>query len=86
MEPMDLTQLTSMNADELTSLGRDLILAGQHEQAVTVLQTALGKDLASRRAYALLEYLLEEHGNYAASMELHEDYRWLSLGRDIKEN
>jgi hypothetical protein len=85
MESIDLAHLASLSASELTSLGRALILAGEHDLAVTVLQTALGKDLTLRRTYALLEYLLELHGNYAAAMELHEDYKWIRMGRESTE-
>ena len=78
---MDLNKLASLTSQELTSLGREYFFSGRHDLALTVLQTALGKDLANGRAAALLAYLLETQENYQAAVEVHEAHKRVRMGR-----
>jgi len=70
-------ELVPFNAEELTTLGRELILAEKYDFALTVLQESLGKDPSLHRTYILLAYLLELHGNYDAAHEIFENYKML---------
>jgi tetratricopeptide (TPR) repeat protein len=68
-------EFASMRAEELTNLGREAILSAKYDLAFALLQAAIQKAPDSQRAYVLLQYLLELHGNYDAALEIHEEYK-----------
>ncbi|MCE9647660.1 MAG: hypothetical protein K8S20_16830 [Chloroflexi bacterium] len=70
-------ELSTLSAQELTALGRELILAEKYDYAFIVLQKSLEKDSGISKTYSLLAYLLELHGNFDAADELRQDAKWL---------
>ena len=68
------------HALDLCEQARQHIMEGDSVAAEGLLRQALGTDMTCFRAYAYLEYLMEERGEYAEATRLHYFMRFVKLG------